>query len=342
MAYIYDIMMDTSERKYTIGVDYTLNEIESEIVKENNLNIIFYNAFDEMVSAYDRGDIVAYITKREDKYIVYNNDKSDVGSYVQMYITSYLEGYNSYLGHMYLAQNDIDSNLVYSNISYDLVRLPGNSMLAGQVINMAIVFTIMGITLTAVYAATDLTAGEKERGTLETLLTYPIKSSELIIGKFLAIVISTIITLVISIIFALASLWYVKNNFMSLKDIALNINVLSVLLMFVILTTYSLFISGLCIAIASFAKSFKEAQSTLTPVSLIVCAPMLMELIDVRFGGYLAFIPIFNHTFVLNDIFAGNIDIFNIVSVIVSSILYASILIFVIVKQYQSEKILFG
>ena len=148
----------------------------------------------------------------------------------------------------------MDPSLVYSNISYNTVELEGDSIMASQVINMAIVFTIMAMTLTSIYGATDLTAGEKERGTLETLLTYPIKSSELIIGKFLAIVISCIITLVISIILCVGSLLFVRYNFVILKDITMNINVTTILLMFVILFTYAFFISGLCIAIASQSK----------------------------------------------------------------------------------------
>ena len=58
---------------------------------------------------------------------------------------------------------------------------------------MAITFTIMAITLSCIYTSTDTTAGEKERGTLETILTFPISRKELIFGKYLAISISGIV-----------------------------------------------------------------------------------------------------------------------------------------------------
>ena len=122
----------------------------------------------------------------------------------------------------------------------------------------------------------------------------------------------------------------------------MNLNIVTVLLMFVILLTYSFFISGLCIMIASFAKSFKEAQSTLTPVSLVICVPMFLEMLEIKLSNYLVFVPLINHNFVINDIFAGNIDIVNILVIIVSSILYSLILVWIIVKEYKSEKILFG
>lgn len=342
MSYIYDFMMAEVENIYNVGVNYVLSEVEMEIANQNSLGIVHYNNIIELEEAYDNGEILAYIVREDNNYTIYNNSQSEDGSYAQMYITSYLDSYNNYLGQLYLLDNKISPNLVYNNISYDVVELDGDSMMANQVVNMAIVFTIMAMTLTAIYSATDLTAGEKERGTLETLLTYPIKSSELILGKFLAIVISTVITLVISIVLCVLSLLFVKYNFAILENITMNINIFTIILMFVILFTYSFFISGLCIAIASQAKSFKEAQSSLTPVSLVICIPMFLEMLEVKLSGYLVFVPILNHNFVLNDIFAGNIDIINIMIIVISSIIYSLLLIWIIIRQYKSEKILFG
>lgn len=342
MSYIYDFMMREEENIYSVGVNYNLSAVEIDIASQNCLDTIYYDKIDNMSKDYEDGKITAYIVKESSNYTIYNNSQSEDGSYVQMYITNYLDGYNTYLGQLHLLNNNVDPNLVYNNISYDVVELSGDSMMAEQVINMAIVFTIMAMTLTAIYAATDLTAGEKERGTLETLLTYPIKSSELILGKFFAIVISSVITLIISIILCVSSLIFVKYKFAILENITLNLNTVTILLMFVILITYAFFISGLCITIASQAKSFKEAQSSLTPVSLIICVPMFLEMLDVKLGGCLSFVPLLNHNFVLNDIFAGNINFYNIVIVIVTSIIYSLVLVWIIIKQYKSEKILFG
>ncbi|UKI26374.1 MAG: hypothetical protein L6V91_06110 [Bacilli bacterium] len=59
--------------------------------------------------------------------------------------------------------------------------------------------------------------------------------------------------------------------------------------MFLILIFYTFFISGICITIASFTKTFKEAQSALTPISLITCVPMFLELLNININGALAF-----------------------------------------------------
>lgn len=341
MAYIYDGMINKEAIIYKVGTNYTPNEIEKEIIEQNNLQLIKYQNVKELEEAYHKKEITSYIIKENNSYSIYNNSESEDGSYAGMYITNYLESYNNYLGGIYLSQNNINAQLVYNNISYNIIELEGDSMLGNEVINMAIIFTIMAITLTAIYATTDATAGEKERGTLETLLTYPIKSSELILGKFLAITISSIITLIISIILMIISLNLVKDNFEMLKGLAFNINSLTIILTFIILLTYSFFISGLCIAIASKTKSFKEAQSSLTPVSLIICIPMFLQMLDIRPGSYLNFIPIFNHSFVLNDIFLGNINTNNILITTITSIIYSLVLIYIIIKEYKSEKILF-
>ena len=295
-----------------------------------------------MEEAYNNEDIVAYITKDDNNYTIYTNNTSDDGSYAGMYITNYLESYNNYLGQNYLTANNIDSSYVYNNITYDIVEIKGNSFIETEISNIAIIFTIMAMTLSAIYTATDLTAGEKERGTLETLLTYPIKSSELILGKFLAIVISTLITLIISLILMILSFNIVQNNFTVLENSSLNLSITTILLTVVILFTYSFFISGLCISIASFAKTYKEAQSTLTPVSLIICIPMFLQLLNFKLHGYFSFIPILNHSFVINDIFMGNYNSYNIIITALSSIIYSLIFIWIIVKEYKSEKILFN
>lgn len=341
ITYIYDSMINKEKVIYKIGTNYEISDIEKEITNQSNLELIKYKDIKALEKAYENKEITSYITKEDNNYTIYNNSSSEDGSYAGMYINSYLESYNNYLGSIYLSQNNIDTNLVYNNISYSTVELKGSSVIGSEILNMAIIFTIMAITLTAVYSSTDATAGEKERGTLETLLTYPIKSSELILGKFFAITISAIITLIISILFMIISLTIVKNNFEVLKTFTFNITPFTILITFIVLVTYAFFISGLCIAIASRTKTFKEAQSTLTPVSLLTCFPMFLQMLDIKLGSYLYFIPMFNHSFILNDIMLENIDIESIIITTITSIIYSLILIYIIIKEYRSEKILF-
>lgn len=342
MSYVYEeLTVNTKEKTYEVGVNYNLSEEEKEL-SNKEIKYIKYNDKTELEKAYKNNKIIAYIIKEENNYSIYANTQSEDGSIITTYIMSYLENYNNYLGQSYLVNNNIDINKVYNNISYNVNEIKGESIFGNQIILMAITFTIMSITLSSIYTSTDTTAGEKERGTLETILTFPIKRKDLVLGKYLAISISGLITKIIGIILSIISLYYVKNNFSIYENVIFNINIKTIALTSIILLTYTFFISGVCITIASFTKTFKEAQSSLTPISLITCVPMFLEILNINITNGLSFIPIINHTIMVDNILTGTINISNILITIISSIIYIILLLIFINKMYKSERILFN
>ena len=342
MSYIYEeITTNNEDKKYVVGVNYSLSNIEKELLSKE-LDIIYYDNIDNIKKDYDKKKIISYIIKDNNNYNIYTNTQSEDGSMAISYIVSYLDNYNNYLGQSYLIDNNINLNKVYNNINYNINEIKGESVFGNQIILMAITFIIMSITLSSIYTSTDTTAGEKERGTLETILTFPISRNELVLGKYLAISMSGLITLMIGILLSLISLYYVKNTFTIYDNVIFNINIKTITLIVLILIFYTFFISGICITIASFTKTFKEAQSALTPISLITCVPMFLELLNININGALAFLPIINHTIVVNEILTGTININSIIITIISSIIYIILLMIFINKMYKSEKILFS
>lgn len=342
MSYIYEeLTVNKEDKTYQIGVDYELSSTERELLSDE-VKYTVYSSSKELEEAYNSNKILAYIVKDNNSYNIYANIQSEDGSMVTSLITNYLDNYNNYLGQSYLINNNIDLSKVYNNLNYNVTEIKGESIFGNQIILMAITFTIMAITLSCIYTSTDTTAGEKERGTLETILTFPISRKELIFGKYLAISISGIVTLLIGVLLSIVSLYYVKNSFSIYDNVIFNINTITILLTILILLFYTLFISGLCITIASFTKSFKEAQSALTPISLVTCIPMFLEMLNINISGVLSFIPIINHTIVINNILTSSININNILITIISSIIYIIVLLLFINKMYKSEKILFN
>ncbi|CDE39207.1 putative uncharacterized protein [Firmicutes bacterium CAG:321] len=342
MSYIYEeLTVNKDDKTYQIGVNYELSSTERELLSDE-VKYTVYSSSKELEEAYNSNKILAYIVKDNNSYNIYANIQSEDGSIVTSLITNYLDNYNNYLGQSYLVNNNIDLSKVYNNLNYNVTEIKGESIFGNQIILMAITFTIMAITLSCIYTSTDTTAGEKERGTLETILTFPIRRKELIFGKYLAISISGIVTLLIGVFLSIVSLYYVKNNFSIYDNVIFNINTITILLTILILLFYTLFISGLCITIASFTKSFKEAQSALTPISLVTCIPMFLEMLNINISGVLSFIPIINHTIVINNILTSSININNILITIISSIIYIIVLLLFINKMYKSEKILFN
>lgn len=342
MSYIYEeLTVNKDDKTYQIGVNYELSSTERELLSDE-VKYAVYSSSKELEEAYNSNKIFAYIVKDNNSYNIYANIQSEDGSMVTSLITNYLDNYNNYLGQSYLINNNIDLSKVYNNLNYNVTEIKGESIFGNQIILMAITFTIMAITLSCIYTSTDTTAGEKERGTLETILTFPISRKELIFGKYLAISISGIVTLLIGVFLSIVSLYYVKNSFSIYDNVIFNINTITILLTILILSFYTLFISGLCITIASFTKSFKEAQSALTPISLVTCIPMFLEMLNINISGVLSFIPIINHTIVINNILTSSININNILITIISSIIYIIVLLLFINKMYKSEKILFN
>ena len=342
MSYIYEeLTVNKEDKTYQIGVNYELSSTERELLSDE-VKYTVYSSSKELEEAYNSNKILAYIVRDNNSYNIYANIQSEDGSMVTSLITNYLDKYNNYLGQSYLINNNIDLSKVYNNLNYNVTEIKGESIFGNQIILMAITFTIMAITLSCIYTSTDTTAGEKERGTLETILTFPISRKELIFGKYLAISISGIVTLLIGVLLSIVSLYYVKNSFSIYDNVIFNINTITILLTILILLFYTLFISGLCITIASFTKSFKEAQSALTPISLVTCIPMFLEMLNINISGVLSFIPIINHTIVINNILTSSININNILITIISSIIYIIVLLLFINKMYKSEKILFN
>lgn len=343
---VYDTMLqENPDETYVIGINYKLNDVEKKIVNELKLETKFYDNKEALDQSYKNHKIDAYIIKEDEKFVIYSNPKDSDSIEISSLANTYLEQYNTYLGQTYLQEIGVNLENVYNNIEISNEELLGNNEMVDMIIFMGLVFAMMAISLTAIYGVTDTTAGEKERGTLETFLTFPMKSKELITGKYLAISISCLVTSIISTILFVASIKTAGSMFEIYKGASMNINILSILITLLIMFSYSFFVSGLCIAIASFSKSYKEAQSTLTPISFITMIPMFFNILDIKLNIGVSFVPVVSHTMLINESLTtglNNNSILYIGIMFISTLIYSLIIIKVITRMYKSEKILFS
>ena len=348
-GFVYDGIVNKSEEKVdnlSYGINYELNDTEKAILKDIPLDIKTYKSKEELDSAYKDSKIVAYAIKEEEgKYTLYANSLNDDAAKADAFYISFLEAYNKAIAGEYLTSNNIDLDKVYNNIQYENKELKASSnQLVDTIINLGFCYAIMSISLTAIYTATDITATEKEHGTLETILTFPIKTKDLIKGKYLAITVSCIITAILSMILCIASVYIASISFKIFENVEFSIDIIKVLIGLLIMISYSIFISGLCILVASKTKSYKEAQESLTPVSLLSIVPMLLDMVGFEMTPVISMVPILSHTLILKRMFIGNIgssDIINIIVMFISSIILTVVIIKLITIQYNSEKILF-
>lgn len=342
MSALFEAQANKDIEEYNkIGFAYELSQEEKQIAEEMNIEIV-NGTEEELKQKYDNEEINLYITKNENRYIL-NSDSSDTSIYAKSLMESYFNTYKQYLQQQYLQANNINPNEILNIITVEENLIEEDNYFVNFIKNYAFLFIIMAITVSATYPATDTTAGEKERGTLETLLTFPIKSKDIILGKFLGVTISSIITGLISLVLAIISLIIAQDIFSIYEGMNIMFTPITIIFAIVVIIAYSFFISGLCISIASTSKTFKEAQSALTPLTFISFFPgMIAFMVDVTGTPLISIIPFLNYTVIFTDINNGNINILNIALMIISTIIYISIVLAYIIKQYKSEKVLFS
>ncbi len=341
MSSLFEMQMNKDIGEYNkIGISYEMTEEERKIAEEMKIEII-KGTEEELKQKYEEEEINLYVTKIEQHYIM-NTNSSENSSYAKELVENYLNTYKQFLQQQFLQANQINPSEIFDIITVEEKTEEKENFFVNYIKNYAFLFIIMAITVSATYPSTDTTAGEKERGTLETLLTFPIKSKDIIIGKFLGVSISSMITGVISLILSAISLVIAQENFAIYEGISIMYEPITILFAIVVIIAYSFFISGLCIAIASTSKTFKEAQSALTPITFLSFFPgMIAFMINISTTPLFSIIPFLNYTMIFTDLTNGNIDVLNIVLMLVSTFVYMIILLKLMIKQYRSEKVLF-
>ena len=342
MSALFESQVSKDVSEYNkIGFAYEMTDVEKSIAEEMDIEIL--NGTDEeLKQKYDEGEIDLYITKQDNKYII-NTDGSDNSTFASSLMETYFNTYKQYLQQSYLQENNINPDEVLNIITVEENMIEQDNYFANYIKNYAFLFIMMAITVSATYPATDTTAGERERGTLETLLTFPIKSRDIIVGKFLGVTVSSIITGIISLLLAIVSLVVTKNMFSIYEGIDVMFSPTTILFAVIVIIAYSFFISGLCIAIASTSKTFKEAQSALTPLTFISFFPgMIAFMMGITTTPILSIVPFINFTLIFTDINNGTIDLLNIALMAISTIVYIILVFAYIIKQYKSEKVLFA
>ena len=342
MSALFESQVSKDVSEYNkIGFAYEMTEEEKSIAEEMNIEIVNGNE-EELKEKYDNGEINLYITKQDSKYII-NTDGSDNSTFASSLMETYFNTYKQYIQQSYLQENNMNPNEVLNIITVEENVLEQDNYFADYIKNYAFLFIMMAITVSATYPATDTTAGERERGTLETLLTFPIKSRDIIVGKFLGVTVSSIITGLISLALAIISLMITKNMFSIYEGMEVMYSPITILFAVIVIIAYSFFISGLCIAIASTSKTFKEAQSALTPLTFISFFPgMIAFMMGITTTPILSIVPFLNFTLIFTDINNGTINLLNIGLMAISTIIYISLVFAHIIKQYKSEKVLFA
>ncbi|MBZ5702834.1 MAG: ABC transporter permease [Acidobacteriia bacterium] len=222
----------------------------------------------------------------------------------------------------------------------------GGAALGGLVGYMVILLCMTG----AMYPAMDLTAGEKERGTMETILSSPVSRTQLVLGKFFLVLTASLATAALSVFSMGVSFWAM--NHLRVFEMAgkggdaapqnLKLSLGAVLAVFLMALPVAVLFAAAMLTISLFAKSYKEAQSYLTPMTFVVIIPAVASMLPgIELTPKLAVIPILNVSLLCKELMVGTYHWNYIALIFLSTSLYAGAAIFLAVKMFQRESVLF-
>lgn len=346
MGYVDNLMLTDDTKTYDVGFNYEITDVEKSILDEYNIEYNYYDSLDSLKNAYSKGNITGYVVydKNENVYTIYS-DTSVSSMNANTLLSSYLDSYNQYLGNIKLSENNINPEEIFNNFTVELKNVSGdefsvNDMMIELIMSISFIYIIMSIALASVNMATSAIAVEKEHGTLETILTLPISKTELIIGKYLANVVIGTISSLIGFIITIISFVIAKDMFVIYEKFSFNI--IGIIVGIFICVLASFLISGLAFIITSKAKSYKEAQAAGQILNYLCIIPLFMSYLEIKITNIYYLIPILNYSTMLNDLFTGKFEIINLLLTITSTVVCSIIMIFLLIKTFKSEKVLFA
>lgn len=203
-----------------------------------------------------------------------------------------------------------------------------------------LILTLMTIT-GAVYPAIDLTAGERERGTLESMIAAPIPRMRILLGKLVAIVAVAMLTAILNLIGMSITLWVFQFDRALFGEQGLTLITVGRILGLLML--FAVFFSSVLLVITSFARSFKEGQAYLIPLMMVALAPSLMSLKpDLELAGLWTVTPLVNIVLLARDVLNDAANWSNAVVTVGTTILYSILAITMAARFFGTAKVLYS
>ena len=356
MAFLMSSVMNSqAEKTYLVAFDGE-DELSAKIadIIENNPDKLSYKL--EIVQksdckkALEAGDIDIYVSKASDGRIAlcYLSAKDRSNTALDA-LTDAFEIYREELQKERIDEAGLDADYLLNPIHYEGEDLSSTEESVGNMIGSIIPFFIVTmILLGALYPSIDVTAGEKERGTLETLLTLPITNFEMIMSKFLAVSCIACVSAILNVFSMGGAMAFLVSSSMSLaENINLEIHyetfIPGILFTLVVMVFFALLVTAVCMCTCVFAKNFKEANNYVTPVMLIFMFGSYAAMIpDLELTAQTAAIPIVNVALLVEGLFQFHYNYGLFAIVLFSNVAYSLLAILVLGKIYNSEAVLFS
>ena len=295
----------------------------------------------------DYDAVLSYEESQKDPYRIYYLEAKDDSGIAATALKELLEDYNKQLQKQKVQQLGLDADEILNPVRYEEVNYSSTEQtmgnMLGDIVPMLVIISIM---MGAIYPAIDVTAGEKERGTLETLLTLPVTNFELIMSKFLAVSVIACVSAILNIVSMGAAFGFMFSYMMEGMG-AVTINYATflpaILFTLLVMVFFALFVTAVSLCICIFAKSFKEANNYITPMMLVFMFGSMVTMVpNIELTEVTAAIPIVNISLMIVQLFSFsyNYALFGIV--LLSNIVYSLLAVLILGKIYNSEAVLFS
>jgi len=325
-----DLLMNREDLR--IMEDIQADSIQS-LIKKDSLDavILFSEDFDQKVADLEEGRVELYFKSTEDLNITRGRLRPLINDFEKRLISDRFMKLNldeKIVEAIHIKEHDIAS-----------MKERIGKKIGGFLPYLFVLFCFMG----CMYPAIDLGAGEKERGTLETLLSSPATRFQIVMGKFSVVVLAGISAAAISILGLFIAVRQVKELPPELLDVVLGIlEFKSIVMVLSLLLPLSIFFAACMLSLSIFAKSFKEAQSIIGPLNIVVILPVFLALLPgIELNAKTALIPILNVSLASKEIIAGTIAPGLLAEVYISLIVLAGLSLYGCKRWFEREETMF-
>ncbi len=303
--------------------EYTIEEVKSEITNKNiDLLVVFDDNFTSSVQQGLQPNVSIF-------YNATSTESSEIYNFVytNLTFTSATINYNYFIN----ADSDVDYNLATQED------------MSAQVITMMLPYLLLIFLFTGCVAITsESIAGEKERGTINTLLVTPTKRSHIAIGKIIALSITSLVSASASFLGLLGSLPALLEG--SGGDVTLSMyGPLTYGLLFAVMIVTLIFFTTILSIVSTLAKNVKESSqwsSVLMVIVMVLGVSSMAGMGNVPEDFKMYLIPVYNSVQCMSSIFALKINYVNILVTIISNVIYIGAGVFLLAKMFNSEKIM--
>lgn len=290
----------------------------------------------------------ARLSDLEQATIEFHFDNASASSKVEERVGDMVEAFNEELTAERLAKLGVSSSRERKAVlkpvrleekgTGDLREVIGDQI-GGMVPYFFIAFCFMGV----VYPAIHLGAGEKERGTLETLLLAPIPRHQLVIGKFLAVFSGGIIAVLLNLASVGTWLAIKAGEFRGVLGLLIGaIDTLDLLLLALMLIPVAAMFAALLLSVSIFARNSPEASTLISPFGIVLIVPAVLALLPgVELNWFWAWVPVTNVSLAMKELLKGTMDYSMLLAIFASSTLIAAGLLFFCAKWFNRESVLF-